>query len=50
MFKITQNTSATAYRILVVKPGGKRPLRISRCSWEDSIKIDLNVNGCCELH
>jgi hypothetical protein len=26
-----------AYKILVRKPGGKRPLRRPRCRWEDNI-------------
>jgi hypothetical protein len=30
-----------AYRILVGKPEGKRPLRKPRRRWVDSIKIDL---------
>jgi hypothetical protein len=30
-----------AYRILVGKPEGKRPLGRSRCRWVDNIKIDL---------
>jgi hypothetical protein len=30
-----------AYRILVEKPEGKRPLGRSRCRWEDNIKMDL---------
>jgi hypothetical protein len=30
-----------AYRILVEKPEGKRPLRRPRHRWEDNIKIDL---------
>jgi hypothetical protein len=30
-----------AYRILVGKPEGKRPLGRPRCRWEDDIKIDL---------
>jgi hypothetical protein len=29
-------------RILVGKPEGKRPLRRSRCRWEDDIKMDLS--------
>jgi len=29
------------YRVLVGKPGGKRPLGIPRCRWEDNIKMDL---------
>jgi hypothetical protein len=31
----------TAYRILVGKPEGKRPLRRPRRRWVDNIKIDL---------
>jgi hypothetical protein len=30
-----------AYSVLVVKPEGKRPLRIPRYKWEDNIKTDL---------
>jgi hypothetical protein len=30
-----------AYRILVEKPEGKRPLGRPRCRWVDNIKIDL---------
>ena len=30
-----------AYRILVVKPEGKRPLGRTRHRWEDSTKMDL---------
>jgi hypothetical protein len=29
------------YKILVVKPEGKRPLRRPRCRWEDGIILDL---------
>jgi hypothetical protein len=31
----------TAYRILMGKPEGKRPLGIPRRRWEDDIKMDL---------
>jgi hypothetical protein len=30
-----------AYRLLVGKPGGKRPLGRPRRRWEDNIKMDL---------
>jgi len=30
-----------AYKILVIKPEGKRPLRRPRHRWEDDIRIDL---------
>ena len=35
-----------AYRILVGKPEGNRPLGIPRCRWEDNIKMDLQEVGC----
>jgi hypothetical protein len=35
-----------AYRILVGKPEGKRPLRRPRRTWVDNIKIDLRDIGC----
>jgi hypothetical protein len=35
----------SAYRILVGKPEGKRPLGIPRRRWEDNIKIDLREIG-----
>jgi hypothetical protein len=34
-----------AYKILVGKPEGKRPLGRSRCRWEDSIRMDLVERG-----
>jgi hypothetical protein len=34
-----------AYRVLVGKPGGKRPLRRPRRRWVDNIKIDLREIG-----
>jgi hypothetical protein len=34
-----------AYRILVGKPEGKKPLRRSRRRWVDNIKIDLTEIG-----
>jgi hypothetical protein len=35
-----------AYRILVGKPKGKRPLRRPRRRWVDNIKMDLREIGC----
>ena len=35
-----------AYRVLVGKPEGKRPLGRPRRRWEDNIKIDLQEVGC----
>jgi hypothetical protein len=29
------------HRVLVGKPGGKRPLGRARCRWEDNVKMDL---------
>ena len=34
-----------AYRILVGKPEGKKPLKRPRRRWEDNIKIDLKKVG-----
>jgi len=34
------------YRILVGKPGRKRPLGKPRCRWEDNIKMNLEGVGC----
>jgi hypothetical protein len=34
-----------AYRILVGKPEGKRPLGRHRCRWVDNIKMDIRVIG-----
>jgi hypothetical protein len=37
---------SSAYRVLVEKPKGKRPLGRTRHTWEDNIKIDLQEVGC----
>jgi hypothetical protein len=34
-----------AYRILVGKPEGKRPLGRPRCRWVDNIKMDIGETG-----
>jgi len=34
------------YRILVWKPGGKRPLGRPKRRWEYNIKMDLQEVGC----
>ena len=38
--------SRNAYRVLVGKPEGKRPLGRPRHRWEDNIKMDLREVGC----
>ena len=38
--------STNAYRVLVGKPEGKRPLRRPRRKWEDYIRMDLREVGC----
>ena len=38
--------SRNAYRVLVGKPEGKRPLGRLRRRWEDNIRIDLREVGC----
>jgi hypothetical protein len=35
-----------AYRVLVGKPEGRRPLGTSRGRWKDNIKMDLQEVGC----
>ena len=35
-----------AYRVLVGKPEGKKPLGRPRRRWEDNIKMDLREVGC----
>ena len=35
-----------AYRVLVGKPEGKRPLGRSRRRWVDNIRVDLQEVGC----
>jgi hypothetical protein len=35
-----------AYRLLVGKPDGKRPLGRRRRRWMDNIRIDLGEVGC----
>jgi hypothetical protein len=37
--------SRGAYRVLVGKPEGRRPLERPRRRWEDNIKIDLREVG-----
>jgi len=34
------------HRVLVGKPGGKRPLGRARRRWKDNIKMDLYEMGC----
>jgi hypothetical protein len=38
-----------AYRILVGKPKGKRPLGRPRRRWEDNIQMDFIKIGCCDM-
>ncbi|KAJ4431235.1 hypothetical protein ANN_19832, partial [Periplaneta americana] len=38
--------SRNAYRVLVGRPEGKRPLGRPRRRWEDNIKMDLREVGC----
>jgi len=35
-----------AYKVLVGKPEGKRPLERPRSRWEDNIKMELQEVGC----
>jgi predicted small integral membrane protein len=38
-----------AYRLLVGKPEGKRPLGSPRCKWIDNIRMDLLEVGWCDV-
>jgi len=38
------------YKVLVGKPGGKRPLRRPRRRWEDNIKMGLREIGIDEAN
>jgi len=38
--------SRSVYRVLVMKPEGKRPLGRPRRKWDDNIKMDLQDVGC----
>ena len=38
--------SRNAYRVLVGKPEGKRPLGRPTRRWEDNIKVELRKVGC----
>jgi hypothetical protein len=42
----TYGESTGVYRVLVGKPGGKRPLGRPGCRWENNIKMDLQEMGC----
>jgi hypothetical protein len=44
---VWNRTKRNAYRILVRKPEGKRPLGRPRRTWVDNIKIDLREIGWC---
>jgi hypothetical protein len=41
----TNGEKRNAYRILVGKPNGKRPLERPSRRWEDNIKMDLREIG-----
>jgi hypothetical protein len=41
----TNVVKRNAYRLLVGKPEGNRPLGRPRCRWVDNIKMDLERDG-----
>jgi hypothetical protein len=46
MIKSKNGVKRNAYRILLEKPEGKRPLARPSCRWVGSIKMDLSGIGC----
>jgi hypothetical protein len=42
----TNGEKINAYKILLEKPEGKRPLGRPRCRWEDNIRMVLREIGC----
>jgi len=42
----TKGDGNGVYRVLVGKPGGKRPLGRPRRRWEDNIQMNLQEVGC----
>jgi hypothetical protein len=46
----TNGEKRNAYRVLVGKPEGKRPLGGPRRRWVNNIKIDLREIGCPPYH
>jgi hypothetical protein len=47
---IATSMKSNAYRILVGKPEGKRPLGRSRRGWEDNIKMDVREIGWSSMY
>jgi hypothetical protein len=45
MARSTNGEKRNAYRILVGKPEGKRPLRRPRRKWLNNIRMDLRETG-----
>jgi hypothetical protein len=45
----TNGAKRNAYRLLVEKPEGKRPLGTPRRRWMDNIKMDLGEVGCGDV-
>jgi hypothetical protein len=41
----TNGEKRNAYRVLVGKPEGKRPLGTPKCRWMDNIRMDLGEVG-----
>jgi hypothetical protein len=46
----TNGEKRNAYKILVGKPEGKRPLGRPRRRWVDNVKIDLREHSPIRLH
>jgi hypothetical protein len=46
----TNEKKRNAYRLLVGKPEGIRPLGRPRCRWVDNIRMDLGEVGCSDVN
>jgi hypothetical protein len=41
LFHPTLKLEGNSYSVFVGKPGGKNPLGVPRCNWQDNIKMDV---------
>jgi hypothetical protein len=44
------NEDRCIFKILTVKPTGKKPVGIPRCTWEDNIRVNLKEIGVNKMN